>query len=170
MAKHYSAAPKMTIDPNKVYTATIETTEGTINLELYPKDAPQHVNSWLFLAKDGYYDGVIFHRVIPGFMIQGGDPTGTGTGGPGYTIPAEFNKTKHVRGVLSMARTNDPNSAGSQFFLMHADSFFLDRQYTAFGKITSGIEVVDKIATAPKDHNDRPHKPAKINKITVGEK
>ncbi|HET6250299.1 MAG TPA: peptidylprolyl isomerase [Tepidisphaeraceae bacterium] len=170
MAKKYSAAPPMTIDKNKVYTASIDTTEGTINLELYPKDAPQHVNSWLFLAKDGYYDGVIFHRVIPGFMIQGGDPTGTGTGGPGYTIPAEFNNTRHVRGVLSMARTSDPNSAGSQFFLMHEDSFFLDRQYTAFGKITSGIEVVDKIANAPKDGSDRPHKPAKINKITVGEK
>ncbi len=170
MAKQYSAPPKMTIDANKTYTATIDTTEGAITLELYPKDAPQHVNSWIFLAKDGFYDGVIFHRVIPGFMIQGGDPTGTGTGGPGYHLPAEFNNTKHVRGVLSMARTNDPNSAGSQFFLMHKDSFFLDRQYTAFGKITSGIEVVDKIANAPRDGNDRPHKPTKINKITVSEK
>jgi|SRR5579862_5482764 len=170
MAKQYPSAPKMSIDANKVYTAQIETTEGTINLELYPKDAPQHVNSFIFLAKDGYYEDVIFHRVIPGFMIQGGDPTGTGSGGPGYKIPAEFNKTRHVRGVLSMARTNDPNSAGSQFFLMHQDSFFLDGQYTAFGKITSGIEVVDKIANAPRDHNDRPHKPTKIKKITISEK
>lgn len=170
MAKQYASAPKMTIDPAKTYTAKVETTAGTIDLELYPKDAPQHVNSWIFLAKDGFYDGVIFHRVIPGFMIQGGDPTGTGTGGPGYRIPAEFNKTKHVRGVLSMARTNDPNSAGSQFFLMHADSFFLDGQYTAFGKITSGIEVVDAIVKAPRDGNDRPKSPTKIVKITVGEK
>lgn len=170
MAKQYSAPPKMSIDVTKTYTATLDTTEGAITLELYPKDAPKHVNSWVFLARDGFYDGVIFHRVIPGFMIQGGDPTGTGTGGPGYQLPAEFNGTKHVRGVLSMARTNDPNSAGSQFFLMHADSFFLDRQYTAFGKITSGLEVVDKIANAPRDGNDRPRKPAKINKITVTEK
>jgi peptidyl-prolyl cis-trans isomerase B (cyclophilin B) len=169
MAKQYSAPPKMTIDASKKYTATIETTEGAITLELFPKDAPQHVNSWIFLARDGFYEGVIFHRVIPGFMIQGGDPTGTGGGGPGYRLPAEFNRTKHVRGVLSMARTNDPNSAGSQFFLMHQDSFFLDGQYTAFGKITGGIEVVDKIVSAPRDANDRPHKPTKINKITVTE-
>ena len=102
-------------------------------------------------------------------MIQGGDPTGTGSGGPGYTVPAEFNATKHVRGVLSMARTNDPNSAGSQFFICHADASFLDRQYTAFGKVTSGMETVDKIVNAPKDRNDRPNKPTKINKITVTE-
>jgi cyclophilin family peptidyl-prolyl cis-trans isomerase len=169
MAKTYSAPPKMTIDAEKKYTATIDTTEGVITLELYPKIAPEHVNSWVFLARDGFYDGVIFHRVIPGFMIQGGDPTGTGTGGPGYKIRGEFNDTKHVRGVLSMARTADRNSAGSQFFLMHADSLFLDRDYTAFGKITNGIEVVDKIVSAPRDASDRPHKPAKINKITVTE-
>src|SRR5437763_6388074 len=169
MGKSYPSAPPMTIDPNKTYVAHIDTTLGPITAELYPKDAPQHVNSFVFLARDGFYNGVIFHRVIPGFMIQGGDPTGTGGGGPGYKLKAEFNDRKHVRGVLSMARTNDPNSAGSQFFLMHADSFFLDRQYTAFGKITSGIEVVDKIAKAPKDGSDRPHKPAKINKITVTE-
>src|SRR6201985_105639 len=156
MAKQYSAAPKMTIDPNKVYTAAIETTEGTINLELYPKDAPQHVNSWIFLAKDGFYDGVIFHRVIPGFMIQGGDPTCTGTGGPGYHLPAEFNNTKHVRGVLSMARTNDPNSAGSQFFLCHGEPRFLDGQYTAFGKLIKGDDVLQKIATTPTLPGDRP--------------
>ncbi|HET6251844.1 MAG TPA: peptidylprolyl isomerase [Tepidisphaeraceae bacterium] len=169
-AKQYSAPPKITIDPAKVYTARIETTEGTMNLELYPKDAPRHVNNWIFLAKDGFYHGLIFHRVIPGFMIQGGDPTGTGTGGPGYKIRAEFNKTKHVRGVLSMARTNDPDSAGSQFFLMHRDSFFLDGQYTAFGKITTGIDVVDRIADAPRYPNDRPQTPARITKVTVGEK
>src|SRR5690554_4562100 len=118
MAKQYSAPPPMTIDPSKVYTATLDTTEGKIDLELYPQDAPQHVNSFIFLAREGFYNDVIFHRVIPDFMIQGGDPTGTGSGGPGYKLKAEFNNRKHVRGVLSMARTSDPNSAGSQFFIM----------------------------------------------------
>jgi cyclophilin family peptidyl-prolyl cis-trans isomerase len=170
MAKSYNAPPPMTIDANKKYTAKIDTTAGPIELELYPKDAPNHVNSWVFLARDGFYDGVIFHRVIPGFMIQGGDPTGTGTGGPGYKLKQEFNPRSHKRGVLSMARTSDPNSAGSQFFLMHADSPFLDNQYTAFGMITSGIETVDKIVSAPRDRNDRPNDPTKINKITIEEK
>jgi cyclophilin family peptidyl-prolyl cis-trans isomerase len=170
MAKQYDAPPAMAIDPNKTYTATIETTAGNIKLELYPKDAPNHVNSWVFLARDGFYDGAIFHRVIPGFMIQGGDPTGTGTGGPGYKLKAEFNPRSHKRGVLSMARTNDPNSAGSQFFIMHDDSPFLDNQYTAFGMVTSGIETVDKIVNAPRDRNDRPNQPTKIMKITVEEK
>lgn len=169
MAKKYASAPKMAIDPAKKYTATIDTTEGKIEVELYPKDAPQHVNSFIFLAKEGFYDGVIFHRVIPGFMIQGGDPEGTGTGGPGYHLPAEFNARRHEPGVLSMARTNDPNSAGSQFFIVHGDASFLDNQYTAFGKVTSGMDVVDKIAKAPRDRNDRPNKPTKINKIAVKE-
>lgn len=170
MAKQYSAPPPMTIDPSKTYTATIDTTAGTITAELYPKEAPQHVNSFAFLAREGFYNGVIFHRVIPGFMIQGGDPSGTGSGGPGYKLKAEFNDRKHVRGVLSMARTSDPNSAGSQFFVMHADSPHLDRQYTAFGKVTSGLEVVDKIASAPRDRNDRPNQPTRINSITIEEK
>ena len=170
MAKSYSKPPEMTLDKSKTYTATLETTLGTIEIEFYPDDAPQHVNSFLFLARDGYYDGVIFHRVIPGFMAQGGDPTGTGTGGPGYKVKAEFNARKHTRGVLSMARTNDPNSAGSQFFLMHADSPFLDGQYTVFGKATSGLEVIDKIVNQPRDRNDKPNTPAKITKITVNEK
>ena len=169
MAKQYSAPPAMTIDPKKKYTATIETTAGNIDVEFYPEDAPQHVNSFIFLAREGYYDGVIFHRVIPGFMIQGGDPTGTGTGGPGYKLKQEFNSRKHTPGVLSAARTNDPNSAGSQFFLMHDNAPFLDNQYTIFGKATSGQEVIDKIATAPRDSNDRPRSPTKINKITVHE-
>src|SRR5205807_5682734 len=144
----YSAPPKMTIDTNKTYTATIDTAEGPITLELYPKDAPQHVNSWVFLAREGFYDGVIFHRVIPGFMIQGGDPTGTGTGGPGYHLKAEFNDTKHERGVLSMGRAADPDSAGSQFFIMHGNVPHLDNKYTAFGKVIEGMDVVDKIAGA----------------------
>jgi cyclophilin family peptidyl-prolyl cis-trans isomerase len=166
MAKKYSSPPPMTIDPTKNYSAVIETTEGSITVEFFPKEAPGHVNSFIFLAKDGFYDGVIFHRVIPGFMIQGGDPTGTGSGDPGYKLKAEFNKKKHLRGVLSAARSSDPNSAGSQFFLMHAAAPHLDGQYTAFGQITSGIEIVDKIATAP-TRGERPVNPASIKKITV---
>lgn len=169
MAK-YTAPPKMTIDTAKQYTATIDTTAGKIVVELFPKDAPLHVNSFVFLAREGYYNDVIFHRVIPNFMIQGGDPTGTGGGGPGYQLKAEFNHHKHTRGVLSAARTSDPNSAGSQFFLMHADSPHLDRQYTAYGRITSGIDVVDKIAALPRDANDRPKTPPKINSVTIEEK
>ena len=169
MAKQYSAPPPMKIDPNKTYIATIDTTAGTMVAELWPKIAPQTVNSFVFLSREGYYDGIIFHRVIPGFMIQGGDPTGTGTGGPGYKLKAEFNNMKHERGVLSMARTADPNSAGSQFFVMHANSPHLDNQYTAFGKATSGLDVIDKIANAPKNAQDRPNKPASIKKITINE-
>jgi peptidyl-prolyl cis-trans isomerase B (cyclophilin B) len=170
MAKQYSKPPEMTIDASKSYTATIETSLGTVVVELYPKIAPGHVNSFVFLAREGFYEGVIFHRVIPGFMIQGGDPTGTGTGSPGYKLKAEFNSLKHTRGVLSAARSNDPNSAGSQFFLMHADAPFLDGQYTGFGKATSGLDVIDKIVNLPRNSNDRPHSPATINKITIEEK
>ena len=168
--KSYNAPPPMTIDQNKTYTATIDTTAGMMVAELYPKIAPITVNSFVTLSRDGYYEGVIFHRVIPGFMIQGGDPTGTGTGGPGYKLKAEFNDIKHDRGILSMARTADPNSAGSQFFVMHARSPHLDNQYTAFGKVTQGLEVIDKIANAPTGANDRPRDPVKINKITIEEK
>src|SRR3954462_14655738 len=170
MAKTYSAPADQKIDVSKKYTATIETDAGTMTAELYPKIAPQTVNAFVFLAKEGFYEGVIFHRVIPGFMIQGGDPTGTGTGGPGYKLKAEFNDLKHDKGVLSMARTNDPNSAGSQFFVMHDRAPHLDRQYTAFGKITQGQEVIDKIVNAPKGANDRPKNPASIKMITIEEK
>ena len=170
MAKQYGRAPEMSIDQGKRYTATIETSAGTMTAQLFASEAPRTVNNFVFLAREGFYDGVIFHRVIPGFMIQGGDPTGTGSGGPGYKLKQEFNARSHKRGVLSMARTNDPNSAGSQFFLMHEDSPFLDRQYTAFGMITSGIEVVDKIVSAPRNASDRPNNPTKINKITIEEK
>ncbi len=170
MAKQYNAPPPMTIDASKTYTATIDTSLGTIEVELFPKDAPGHVNSFVFLSREGFYDGVIFHRVIPGFMVQGGDPTGTGTGGPGYKLKAEFNKRKHVKGILSAARTNDPNSAGSQFFLMHETSPHLDNQYTVYGQATSGLEIIDKIANQPRDSSDRPRKePAKINSITIHE-
>jgi peptidyl-prolyl cis-trans isomerase B (cyclophilin B) len=169
MAKKYNAEPPMTIDKTKKYSVTIETTAGTIVADLFPDVAPHHVNSFVFLARDGYYDGVIFHRVIPGFMVQGGDPTGTGSGGPGYQLPAEFNKKKHTRGVLSAARTSDPNSAGSQFFLMHEASPHLDGQYSVFGQATSGLEIIDKIVNAPRDRNDRPKEPTTIKSITVTE-
>ena len=168
--KQYDKPPEMKIDKAKTYTATIETEAGTMVAELYPKVAPITVNSFVFLAREGFYEGVIFHRIIPGFMIQGGDPTGTGEGGPGYELKAEFNDTKHVRGVLSMARTADPDSAGSQFFVMHDRAEHLDNQYTAFGKVTKGLETIDKIVTAPRGANDRPTNPVKIKKITIEEK
>ena len=169
MAKQYSAPPPMTIDPKKTYTVEIDTPAGPITVQLWPDVAPGHVNSFVFLARDGYYDGVIFHRVIPGFMIQGGDPTGTGSGGPGYKLKGEFNDRKHVPGVLSAARTNDRNSAGSQFFLMHKAYPSLDGEYTAFGMTTKGQDVIDKIANSPRDRNDKPNTPTKINKMTVTE-
>ncbi|HYE16949.1 MAG TPA: peptidylprolyl isomerase [Tepidisphaeraceae bacterium] len=169
-AKQWDKPPEMKIDPKKQYTAVMETTAGTITIELYPKLAPNHVNSFVFLAKEGYYDGVIFHRVIKDFMLQGGDPTGTGMGGPGYKLPAEFNDTKHVRGILSAARTQDPNSAGSQFFLMHGDSPHLDGKYTVYGKVIEGLDVVDKIANLPTGRNDRPNDPPSIKSIKIEEK
>ena len=158
--------------------AVINTTEGTMVAEFWPDVAPKHVENFKKLAKSGFYDGTAFHRVIKGFMIQGGDPLTKddskqamwGTGGPGWKVDAEFNKKSHVRGVLSAARSQDPNSAGSQFFLMHADAPFLDGQYTGFGKATSGLEVIDKIVNLPRNASDRPHSPAKINKITIEEK
>lgn len=144
--KRYDQAPPMTIDPQKKYTATVKTVRGDFTIDLRPDLAPQHVNSFVFLARDGFFDGVTFHRVEPGFVIQGGDPTGTGTGGPGYKLPAEFTqKETFVRGVVGMARTADPNSAGSQFFVTLGDAHHLDGQYTIFGTVSSGMDVVDCI-------------------------
>ena len=146
---------------------------GVMKAELYPDIAPASVKNFIDLASKGFYNGLIFHRVIPGFMIQGGDPEGTGMGGPGYTIKGEFaangfrNDLKHTRGVLSMARAMDPNSAGSQFFIMHEDSPHLDGQYAAFGKLIEGIEVVDKIASVKTDYSDRPLEPQQIDFMTV---
>ena len=146
---------------------------GVMKAELYPDIAPESVKNFVDLASKGFYNGLIFHRVIPGFMIQGGDPEGTGMGGPGYTIKGEFaangfkNDLKHTRGVLSMARAMDPNSAGSQFFIMHEDSPHLDGQYAAFGKLIEGIEVVDKIASVRTDYNDRPLEPQQIDFMSV---
>lgn len=153
---------------------TIEMENGdVIKAELYPEVAPNTVNNFISLINKGFYDGVIFHRVIPGFMIQGGDPQGTGTGGPGYSIRGEFtsnrflNELKHTRGVLSMARTMDPNSAGSQFFIMHEDARHLDGQYAAFGKVIEGMEAVDKIAATRTNYNDKPRINQTMKKVTV---
>ncbi|MDO4615182.1 MAG: peptidylprolyl isomerase, partial [Lachnospiraceae bacterium] len=149
---------------NPIVTITME--DGSVmKAELFPEIAPNTVNNFISLIKKGFYDGVCFHRVIPGFMIQGGDPEGTGMGGPGYEIKGEFtmngfqNDLKHSAGVLSMARTMVPDSAGSQFFIMHADSPHLDGQYAAFGKITEGLDVVDKIATVRTNFSDKPLTP-----------
>ena len=154
---------------------TIEMEDGKkIVAELYPDKAPNTVNNFIDLVKSGFYDGIIFHRVISGFMIQGGDPAGVGTGGPGYTIKGEFalngfkqNDIKHTRGVLSMARAMNPNSAGSQFFIMHQNAAYLDGQYAAFGKVIEGMEVVDAIAGVKTDWNDKPKTPQVMKKVTV---
>ena len=153
---------------------TIEMEDGgIIKAELYPDIAPQSVRNFVHLVQQGFYDGLIFHRVISGFMIQGGDPDGNGTGGPGYHIYGEFrqngfdNRLKHTRSVLSMARAMMPNSAGSQFFLMHADAPHLDGGYAAFGKVTEGMEVVDRIASVRTGRNDRPLEPQVMKKVTV---
>ncbi len=167
MSKQYPSAPALTIDPAKSYTAVIETTAGTLTAELYPGDAPKTVNNFVFLAREGFYAGVIFHRVIEGFMIQGGDPTGTGSGGPGYKFADEPVKRKYSRGTLAMANAG-PNTNGSQFFVMHAD-YGLPPSYTIFGKLTAGEDIVDAIATAKKDRQDRPDAPVSIKSITITE-
>ncbi len=155
---------------------TIEMENGKkIKIELYPEVAPITVSNFVSLVKKGFYDGIIFHRVIKGFMIQGGDPNGRGDGGPGYSIKGEFNSNgfkndlKHTRGVISMARTMDPNSAGSQFFIMHKDAPHLDGEYAAFGKVIEGIEVVDEIAKVRTDFTDRPLEKQVMKKVTVEE-
>ncbi|MCR5053234.1 MAG: peptidylprolyl isomerase [Lachnospiraceae bacterium] len=157
---------------NPVVTITMETGD-TMVAELYPEIAPNTVNNFISLINKGFYNGVIFHRVIKGFMLQGGDPDGNGTGGPGYSIRGEFsnngfkNDLKHTPGVLSMARTMIPDSAGSQFFIMHKDAPHLDGDYAAFGKITEGMDVVNKIAEVPTDWSDRPVEEQRISSVTV---
>ena len=156
---------------------TFEMENGDVfKAELYPEIAANTVANFVNLVQDGLYNGLIFHRVIPGFMIQGGDPTGTGMGGPGYSIKGEFsangfkkNTLKHTRGVLSMARSMMKDSAGSQFFVMHADAPHLDGQYAAFGKVIEGIEVVDQIAATPTDRSDRPKTEQRMLRVTVEE-
>lgn len=165
--KTYSAPPPLTIDPNKRYFATIKMDIGDIRLELFPKDAPQHVNNFVFLAREGYYDGVTFHRVIPGFVAQAGDPTGTGSGGPGYTIKDEVNSRKFLDGTLGMAKTSAPNSAGSQWFIDYAAAPNLDGGYTAFGQLVSGRDVLDKIA--PRQPSPTAPPGTKINTIVIEE-
>jgi peptidyl-prolyl cis-trans isomerase B (cyclophilin B) len=156
--------------------AVIETTHGNIKLEFFEDKAPGHVKNFKDLANKDFYNGTTFHRVIPGFMIQGGDPNSKsddrsshGTGGPGHTIDAEFNDTKHERGVLSMARSQDPNSAGSQFFICVKDAFFLDGQYTAFGKVIEGMDVADKIVNESRDSNDNPDARVEMKSVSIVE-
>jgi cyclophilin family peptidyl-prolyl cis-trans isomerase len=156
-------------------TGKIQTKFGDIALEFFPDAAPKTVENFKKLAGSGFYDGLIFHRIVPGFVIQGGDPNTKsisnkgrwGTGGPGWTVKAEFNKNKHSRGALSMARSQDPNSAGSQFFIVLKDSNFLDGQYTVFGKVTSGMDIVDKIAALKTDSADAPADPEQARMIKV---
>lgn len=172
-AKTETPSKDKTVNTNEV--AVIKTSEGEMVLEFWPDVAPGHVENFKKLARKGFYDGTCFHRVIKGFMIQGGDPLTKdeankgrwGTGGPGYTIKAEFNDRPHVRGVLSMARASDPNSAGSQFFICHGDPRFLDGKYTAFGKLIKGDDVLEKIATTPTDANDRPLKRIHVESIRI---
>lgn len=157
---------------NPIVTITMQN-GGVIKAELYPDIAPNTVNNFISLASKGFYNGLIFHRVISGFMIQGGDPQGRGTGGPGYGIPGEFsqngfkNDLRHDRGVLSMARSQNPNSAGSQFFIMHRNSPHLDGAYAGFGKVLEGLDVVDEIASCSTDYSDRPLNEQKIASMTV---
>ena len=167
MAKSYAKPPEMAIDPKKAYSATIETSAGTMKAELFAAEAPKTVNNFVFLARDGFYDGVIFHRVIRGFMIQGGDPKGTGSGGPGYRFDDEPVKRPYKRGTLAMANAG-PNTNGSQFFVMHAD-YALPPSYTIFGKLTEGEDVVDAIATARTGSQDRPVTPVEIRSIAIDE-
>ncbi len=171
--KQYSAPPAMTIDPNKSYTALIKTSIGDIRAELYPKDAPNTVNNFVFLAREGFYDGTTFHRVIPGFMIQGGDPEGTGTGGPGYRFADEQPKRPYEVGSLAMANTATGNSNGSQFFICEGQQCTtLPAKYNLFGKVLQGQDVVSKIAGVPKTiggdgAQSKPTQEVKINTIEI---
>ena len=168
MAQQYASPPDLTIDLDGDYAATLHTNLGDITVEFLPGEAPVAVNNWLFLARDGYFDGVTFHRVIPGFMIQGGDPTGTGRGGPGYSFRDELDgEGRYSRGTMAMANAG-PNTNGSQFFIMHQD-YRLPHDYTIFGRVTSGIETVDAIAALETDRSDRPTTDAVIERITISE-
>lgn len=161
-----------TSGPTPVVTMTMED-GGVVEIELYPTVAPNTVNNFITLVEEEFYDGVIFHRVIPGFMVQGGDPEGTGMGGPGYTIPGEFilndfpNELKHTRGVLSMARSTNPDSAGSQFFIMTEDSPHLDGEYASFGKVIEGMDVVDEIVNTETSIDDKPVEDQVVESMTV---
>lgn len=149
-AKSYPERPARTIDPARQYLGHVYTTRGHFIIELLPQIAPEHVNSFVFLARDRFYNGTVFHRVEPGFVVQGGDPTGTGTGGPGYTLPLEPSEEPFTRGVVGMARSRDPDSAGSQWFVTLGDATHLNNQYTVFGKVTQGMEIVDCLEVGDK--------------------
>lgn len=168
--QRWNQAPAMEIDPQKQYTATVNTSEGALSFRLLPEDAPKTVNNFVFLARQGFYDGVIFHRVINGFMVQTGDPTGTGSGGPGYRFNDEPVRRRYTRGIVAMANAG-PNTNGSQFFIMHAESG-LPPNYTIFGEVTDGLDVLDRIATAPTrpgGEGSTPVNPARIESVTVQE-
>ena len=170
MAQQYSVPPEMQIDTSKDYTATITTTEGTITAKLFADEAPNTVNNFVFLARDGFYDGVIFHRVIEGFMLQGGDPTGTGTGGPGYRFADELDAARrhgYKLGTLAMANAG-PDTNGSQFFIMHAD-YGLPPQYNVFGKTIDGLDVVDRIGRTATGPRDKPVQDVVIRSVEIAE-
>ncbi len=168
MTKQYDSPPEMTLDLNKSYQATLETNHGEIVIEFDADRSPQTVNNFVFLARDGFYDGVVFHRVIENFMIQGGDPTGTGRGGPGYRFRDEVEGAGgYSRGTVAMANAG-PNTNGSQFFICHTD-VGLPHSYTIFGSVVSGMEAVDSIAASATDNNDRPHDDVVIESVTVTE-
>lgn len=170
MPQTYPVPPDMEIDPQRAYSATMETSKGTIELDLYAAEAPRAVNNFVFLARGGFYDGVIFHRVIEGFMIQGGDPTGTGRGGPGYRFEDELDLARrhgYPRGTLAMANAG-PNTQGSQFFIVHEDAS-LSPDYTVFGRVVEGMDVVDAIATSSTDRTDRPLEEVRIDAVRIRE-
>src|SRR5438128_7871425 len=172
MAQKYSTPPAMSIDPNKSYTATFDTTKGKIVCALFAKDAPKTVNNFVFLAREKFYDGTIFHRVIPKFMIQGGDPTGTGRGGPGYQFDNENGSSTHGFGPGTLAMANaGPNTNGSQFFITDANSPWLTAdKYTIFGEVKEGQDIVKAIANAPRNAQDRPDEKIEIKSVTIEEK
>jgi cyclophilin family peptidyl-prolyl cis-trans isomerase len=167
LPKQYDRPFAQTVDASRTYTAEIVTTAGTMTAQLFPAEAPRTVNNFVNLAREGFYDGVIFHRVISGFMIQGGDPTGTGRGGPGFRFDDEPVTRRYLRGTLAMANAG-PNTNGSQFFVMHAD-YPLPPNYTIFGKLSAGEDIVDAIATAQTGSQDRPVQPVSITGITITE-
>lgn len=173
-AKAGATREKKPMTDYKDKVAEVHTSEGEIDIRFFPDVAPNHVKNFIDLAQKGFYNGTKFHRVIPGFMVQGGDPntktantSSWGTGGSGTNVKAEFNAISHKRGIVSMARSNDPNSASSQFFIVVKDSPFLDRQYTVFGEVTKGMDVADKIVSAPRNSQDRPDKPVTIDSVKI---
>ena len=166
--KHYDSPPDLTIDLEKTYVATLDTNHGEITIQFDPARSPLTVNNFVFLARDGYYDGVVFHRVIENFMIQGGDPTGSGMGGPGYRFRDELEgEGTYSRGTVAMANAG-PNTNGSQFFICHTD-VGLPHQYTIFGRVTDGMDAVDSIATSETDGSDRPQQEVVISRVTISE-